>query len=755
MKRSIVSMLFLVLGSMLWAQQPCDITVTGQVIDQHDGSALSFAVVVVEGTTTGVQSDSLGRYRLPGLCRDSIVLVGSHVGCQPVKLKVYLTKDTTINFYPEHHAELLEFIVTETREIEVDVLPITRIEPSQLPVRNGLGQYLETVNGVNLLSTGSNISKPMVRGLHSNRLLILNNGVRQEGQQWGNEHAPEIDPAIADNIVVVKGPRSVQFGPDALGGVVIVNPAKLPIEYGLNGSVSLSGQTNGRGGQGSLMLEGRHERLKALQWRIQGSAKKIGDVEAPDYILSNTGVEELDFSTELALSDEKKGLDFFYSQFNTNLGILSASHIGNLTDLDQAFASERPLIEEPFSYEIRRPFQRVEHELAKTMAWWYPDFDTDLRLVYGRQYNLRQEFDKHRSSDGDPPSLSFEIVTHSLDLTLDYRKLNRHAISTGISGLMQANTFEGRFFIPNFRKWNAGAFVLDRWFSESGWIFEAGARMDYLLQRVYLREGDLVRQIDHPYAQPSASIGVIRSLSKTLQWSTSIASAWRPPNVNELYSNGLHHGAATFEIGDTNLAAEVSYAINSNLIWERERIKIEVEPYVNYIPAFIYLAPRFPTTLTIRGAFPTFAYAQTEALLYGIDGQINWQVHDRVELISQTSILRARDLAIGDWIPQMPADQSSLALLVKLGGERFEYTAQPRLQWVNKQWRIPSVGDYVTPPSAFWLTHFQLAMKHKELSVQLDIQNLFNHRYRNYLNRYRYFADEMGRNIAFRILYRF
>ena len=154
----------------------------------------------------------------------------------------------------------------------------------------------------------------MIHGLHSNRILILNNGIRQEGQQWGQEHAPEIDPFVATNLKLIKGAAAVKYGSDAIGGVILVNPPDLPESAELSGSVNLVGASNNRLGASSIMLEGGLAGLKGFGWRVQGSIKRAGDAQAADYRLTNTGTTENNFSLGLGYHNDRAGLEVFFIQ---------------------------------------------------------------------------------------------------------------------------------------------------------------------------------------------------------------------------------------------------------------------------------------------------------------------------------------------------------------------------------------------------------------------------------------------------------
>jgi len=159
-----------------------------------------------------------------------------------------------------------------------------------------LGEALKSVNGVTGLQSGASIVKPVINGLHSNRILIMNNGVRQEGQQWGSEHAPEIDPFLATQITVIKGASGVRYGSDAMGGVVLLEPPPLRAKPGMGGEVNLVGYSNSHQGVASGFLEGSPAAVPGLGWRLQGTAKKAGATETPRYFLNNTGFEEFNWS---------------------------------------------------------------------------------------------------------------------------------------------------------------------------------------------------------------------------------------------------------------------------------------------------------------------------------------------------------------------------------------------------------------------------------------------------------------------------
>jgi len=647
--------LFLSCYNSFAQEKACNYTLSGKVLDDHDRSPLEFATVYIKELERGAVSDGKGNYTIDNLCKGTYTILISHLGCNPISETITIIKNRTHNFYPEHHTEeLKEFTLQEDGyEEEVSVVK-KELSVKELNQSRGksLGESLKKITGVNSLNTGSTISKPVIHGLHSDRVLILNNGIRQEGQQWGNEHAPEIDPYIADKLSVIKGADGIRYGANAIAGVVIVEPSALKNNEGIDGEINLAGASNGRLGVASGMLNGNLGKLNGVSWRLQGTFKRAGNVKSPTYYLKNTGIKEYNFSWALAYNKEKFGLETFYSQFNTDIGIFSAAHIGNLTDLKRAIDAEEPLESADFAYQIDRPFQHIEHELFKVKAYWKTWDFGKLHFVYARQYNLREEYDKHLPLNDslaalNLPELQFEITTHITELVWKQNKNKSFNSQVGFSTINQANTFEGREFIPAFLKYGAGLFFIEKWRSKNYKLeLETGVRYDYISQIVYKwdRRARDYKRYDFSYNNFSGSFGVIYKPSSSLSSRINFGMAWRPPGVNELFSDGLHHGAAAVEFGDTSLVSEKAYNTIFALDYTKTKFLFQVELYHNRIANFIYLKPILPATLTIRGAFPTFNYTQVDAALSGFDLKAGYQFIDKLSWTGKTSFLWAWNL---------------------------------------------------------------------------------------------------------------
>jgi iron complex outermembrane receptor protein len=655
---------FLLIPLLLKAQQnnpDCLYTLTGRVIDEHNKEVLPYATIVIKDTKYATVTDSLGVFYIYNLCPGNYHIISSHLDCENVELDIVLTKNTEITIQQEHHTKALhQFIFAGQKKPTQQSINVGSLSIREMEANSGkpLGEMLKGIIGVNSLQTGNSISKPIIHGLHSNRIVILNNGVRQEGQQWGSEHGPEIDPFVADKISVIKGAAGVRYGPDAIAGVVLIEPNALRDSAGYDAILNLVGASNGRQGCVSGIINGNIEQLNGLNFRLQGTLKQAGNGKAPDYYLKNTGFNEKNFSAALGYQKTNFGSELFYSQFNSKLGILSAAHIGNLTDLQRAFNSKTPIDSAGFSYAIQRPYQQINHDILKWKS--YLNFNRYGKLSYtiSRQQDNRSEYDKHGPRNDsiaalNKPELNFIIHTliHEVIYELQYAK--RFNTQLGYMNLHQANSYDGRYFIPNFNNNGWGIFAIENYHYKA-YFAEAGIRLDERKLRVFIEKNGFITQPLYSYKKYTGLLGAGYHFNK-YDIKFNIGTGWRAPGVNELYANGVHHGAAAVEIGDTNLLPESN--VNTALwcgIKPLYKIGGEIEIYQNTIQNFIYLIPVQPATQTIRGAFPTYKYKQINAILRGLDLNLKCALSKSIILNLKGSYLYAINSQNNQRLTQMP-----------------------------------------------------------------------------------------------------
>jgi iron complex outermembrane receptor protein len=739
----------------------------GKVIDRETGSPLAGASVIIAELNHGDVTDAKGAFSFEKMKAGQYTVVCQIIGYEKLKAVITLSdKNLKQDFYltPSPIA-MPEVTVTGEKNkagLTESSQSLVVLTPRELDKHRGqtLGETLKEIPGVTVLQTGPSIAKPVIRGLHSQRILVLNAGVAQEGQQWGGEHAPEIDPFAPARVEVLKGAAGVQYGSGAIGGVIRVEPRDLREISGLGGQLALNAFSNNLQGAGSLMLENNVERFPGLAWRIQGSLRKAGDAKTPDYRLRNSAFDERDWSTALGYHRERRGVELYYSHFGTDLGIFRGAHIGNVTDLLRAIERGRPSIENDFSYEVKPPKQDISHNLLSVRSQYEFPKAGRLEMQYGWQQNHRQEFDAHKPFSAEPPttpSFDLTLTTYTADLTFQHNPIDNFFGKIGLSGMRQGNVQKGTvFLIPNFRAYNGGIFLIENWV-RGAWTLEVGARYDYRWVKVFQLVGGKVDETIHRYSNASGVVGLIYQFAPTWSIGANVGTAWRPPSLNELYSNGVHHGTAQFEIGDSNLNSERSLGIDATLRHIGEKNRAEISVYNNRLRDFIFLFPQPEPTLTIRGAFPTFRYQQADAVIRGFDGAVQHQFTDFFELGASVAVVRGQNRDTDEPLFQMPADRFRLFANwnVPMPAGITDSHLDVIGTFVRRQTRVPPNADYAEAPAPYALLDLSFGCKLKvaaqSITLDLGIQNLLDTAYRDYLSRYRYFADDPGRGLILRV----
>lgn len=794
MQKNFFILVLLTASALRVMAQPCSFVVSGTVTSVK-AEPLPGASVQIASLQRGVVADADGSFRLEGLCAGEYKLTARYLGYITVEKVVCIARNET-------WAVVLEPDATELKEIVVEEKPahlesarnFVQLSEKQLSEVAGksLGEALREVSGVSSVQAGPGIFKPVIHGVHSQRVLILNHGVRQEGQQWGAEHAPEIDPFIASDITVIKDASSIKYGADAIGGVVVVNPPSLPREAGIGGSLQMIGQSNGRSGTVAGVLEGGVKNIPGLGWRVQSSAKRAGDFHTPTYNLTNTGLKELNFSVASAYHTDKKGVEVFFSHFQTTVGILKGTAISNLDDLLNAMESDVPQNTSAFSYDISEPRQEVSHDLLK-MNGHLTTAQGDWRLQYGFQNNQRREFDIRRGDLSKLPAIDLQLFTHTLEAEWESTTREHSSFCAGVTALYQNNNnvpgTQRIPFIPNFTTAAGGAFGVANFYFKNVSI-DAGIRYDFKNYDVvgYDFKNSLYRNTLN-FHNVSATMGTAIEVGAHQTISSSLSTAWRPPHVAELFSLGTHQSAAAIEYGlflneatnEVMNAAEVSFRNEKGLKWvntyqwNRGDFRFEGSAYVNYIFNYFYLRPT-GITQNVRGLYPYFRYTQTDALFVGVDVSASWRAARNVKVNPKVTWLQARDVSNDDYLVFIPPNRAELALRYELEqGKHKGLYVEAKGKYTMRQSRAPRVisvrtfqqamendtdplggsnrnFDFMAAPDGYFLvglaTGFSLTGKKVKYDFRASAENLLNVQYRDYMNRFRYYADELGRNLV-------
>ncbi|WP_167856980.1 TonB-dependent receptor [Hymenobacter aquaticus] len=761
------------------AQPECTLSLSGRIIDHESREGLPGATVVVLETQQATQTDALGNYHFH-VCAGVYHLQVSYLGYSAETTEVRLTGAVIRDFRLHPDAILLNSALVQGRRVLAPTTQPTAVLDGQaLQQTRGqvLGEALQKISGVTAIQTGPGIFKPMVHGLHSNRVTLLNNGVRQEGQQWGVEHGPEIDPFIASRLTVVKGAASVRYGSDAVGGVVLIEPQPLRDSAGTDADLTLVGMSNNGLGAASATLNGNLRKLPALSWRAQGTLRRAGTMRTPDYYLKNSGFGEQNFSAAVGWRTPTYGLEVFYSQFNTRIGILPASHAGSKTDLLLAVGRPEPLETTGFSYDIDRAYQQVRHDVAKLAGFRQTGTAGRLQLTLAQQSDFRDEYDKFRPRNNnlaslDRPELSYTNRTSTGELLWEHAAWHGFTGSVGLAGTYQFNRYANgsRQFIPYYTNLTGGAFWIEKW-QQGAWLLEGGLRVER--RDLDVRRGDrnttgafFVDRTRFQYTTPAASLGATYDPSAHLTVSLNAGLTRRAPAANERFSEGVHNGM--YELGNDLVPGAAPLmpetALNTGLTvgWhDNPRFNGEVTIYQNRILDFIYQVPLTEPVQTVRGSHISWQYLQTDATFRGLDLTGSYQLALAWLLALKGSVVRTRDTRADEWQILMPADRAEASLRYnrnkptgRLRGSYIQLGAYA----VARQTRVPDHyedRDLLAPPAGYTLLNLEtgttLHWGRRPLNVSVAVANLFNQRYRDYLNRYRYFTDEMGRNLTLRV----
>lgn len=741
-------------GASLYAQDNgCNHILRGTVLDSLRNTPLNYTHIEIQNGDHkySANTNKAGNFRFDGLCLGNLQVHISHLQCEHVHLTFQLRGDTSLLIYLKHIEQELEVNVTAKGNPEKD----GALSGRTLENRKGLSisQMMQDIAGVSLLKTGSSISKPIVNGMHSNRVIIINNGIRQEGQNWGMEHAPEIDGFLASEIELLKGAEALRYACDGIGGVVVVRPPSIFREKSglLSGEVNMLGFTNGRGGAISGFLGNKISEKVPLYWRIQGTTKRSGNTRTPDDILANTGSNENNYSANLAFRNEALKSELYYSCFNTQIGIYKGSQIGNLADLQRAISSDRPLVQADFSYQIGRPYQQVRHQLMKFANEYTVNAENKIELILSLQKNHRSEYDVLRSANSyQGPSFDYYISTYMGDLVWTHHSYHALNVKAGIYGLYQSNAYTGRFFIPGFYQKGAAAYLIAS--RDFGKLHLEGAlRSDARQLSAYLWHGTTLDNRVLNFSGFTYLFQVSRPLQTRGRITFTHSLAWRPPAPNELYANGLHQGLASIEIGDSSLHPEKAFNFALNYSYQGEKLALYCEGYYKLISGFINLVPTGTPQLTIRGAFPVFREQQVDASIYGLNYQAKRKLGRSMYARSAGNILFGHDLSSRQVLSQMPP----LSGKTGIGWDKKKVSIDIYAQYAMKQWRYIASIEYKTPPPAYCIAgldaSFRLNIRKQPVKLTVTILNLANQRYREYLNRFRYYTDEQGFSLMVRI----
>ncbi|HRC54744.1 MAG TPA: TonB-dependent receptor [Kofleriaceae bacterium] len=759
------------------------------VIDADTHEALAGALVRVGDAVLG-DTDGAGHFILRDLCPGELTLEVELMGYTVARQQLAVRGGQVVSIEIELSAMDEEVIVVEDKApVATEMRATAVLSGAALARKRGqaLAETLSEVPGVTQLRSGSGMAKPIVRGQYGRRLLILVDAVRHRAQEWGIDHAPEIDPFIADRLTVVRGAAGVRYGPDAIGGAVLVDPPDLLTRPGLKTELHVIGTANGSGGNVAARVQAAPTSLPGLAWQLEGSFKRLASASTPDYPLDNTGVMEGSLGATVGYRRGSAEYKLSYRRYQAELGVCSCLRMESSDDFYAQLERERPLGSEAYraDFEIDRPSQAVAHDLALARGKWELGELGTLGTTLSFQHDHREEYEIVRDAVTGP-QFNFRLFTSELEAALTHYPLhlNDHLHVRGTVGAVavgQLHSYSGLPLVPDHRSLGAGVFAIERLVGHD-FELEAGVRYDVLgrtseMQRRdflrLVRSGQLAEDACGPEMDPvecsslfhtvSASVGGLRQLTPAWAVKLDLSTASRPPNPDEQYLNGSAPTFPVVGLGKPDLGAETTYSASVTSTFQGTRLVAEASAYANRIEDYIYFAPAIGADgapifdVLIRGTYPRFITKAVDALFYGFDGGVSATPTSFLELGAQLSMVRARNLSEDSPLVFVPPDRVRASATYKLPARGCWHDSFVSLAgtYVARQERFDLAADFAPPPDAYFLlgaeAGAEVQLGKHTLKLALQGQNLLNTRYRDYTSLLRYFADQPGTQVLLRL----
>jgi iron complex outermembrane receptor protein len=635
-------------------------SLTGKVTDKATDETIPGAEVYFPDLRTGAVTDINGNYAVHDLPVTKALVKVSMVGYATITMTIDLSTVTTMDFaLPGSVTEMHDVVVTGTSkatELKRDPVPMAMVSRTFLR-ENASSNAIETlgkVPGVSTVSTGPNVSKPYIRGLGGNRVLTLFDGVRQEGQQWGEEHGVEVDQFLVDRVEVVKGPASLMYGSDALAGVINLLPAP-PVPVGtLKGSVLGAYDTNNKGINGSVNIDGNNGKL-LYGGRISG--KTASDYQNRyDGHVYGTKFREKDVDGYVGINRAWGFARLNVSAYDNVQEVPDGSRDSTSRrftyQVDEA-DTVRPIVPDPVlnSYDISTLHQRVQYYRAYSMASFNLG-DSRLTANLGFSRSIRREYT--HPGHADLAGLYLSLSTFSYDLKYHFAEHNGWEPTVGLNGMYQANDASKgtELVVPNYYQFDIGPFVHVKKILGK-FDFSGGLRYDirdYHGDAMYTRtdpvtgfdvstepvpgDTNIVKQFDpyvHTFSGGSGSIGAAWNVNDRLTFKANIGRGYRAPSAAETSAKGVHPGTGLQQLGEANLKPEFNLQEDLGFFYDGTHVSASVELFNNAIQNYVYneklASMSGGDSLFTQGStdYPVFKFRQTTAQLYG--GEISIDIH--------------------------------------------------------------------------------------------------------------------------------
>ena len=787
-------------------------TLTGRVLDKATGEVVAGATVYVPELKTGDITDKTGLYKLSKLPKTTVTVQVSFLGYKSLIQKVDLTSVNSQDFTLEQAiTEMNEVVITGTsRSSEINRSPIPIVTMTNIELKQNLNtniiDAISKLPGVSAVTTGPNVSKPFIHGLGYNRVLTLFDGVRQEGQQWGDEHGIDVDENAVDRIEIIKGPASLTYGSDALAGVVNLLPASAFHIDTIQGHIETNYQTNNGLFSGSAALNGNKN---GIIWGGVISHKQAKNYQNKnDGRVYGTSFNETDLRAFIGLNKQWGYSHLNFSLFND----LQEIPDGSRDSVSRKFTKQiseadtfRPIVSkaELNSYRISALHQHVRHYLLYLSNNFILG-KSKLGFTLGYQQSIRQEF-----SHPDYPDISgtyLDLRTFTYDLKYSFPEIKGWEATLGLNGMYQGNINRGtEFIIPDYHELDIGPFALiTKAFNKLD--LSLGIRSDFRNFKndpMFIRkdtETGLDKQVNPPdtlnsdqlfyryhhiFTGVSGSFGLTYNFSRKLLIKANIARGFRAPNIFEISANGVHSGTLIYQIGNTGFKPEFSLQEDLGISYRSDHISGNLDLFNNNIANYIFnqkLLDKSGLDSVIIKGNQTFKFQQARAQLYGWEANLDIHPYDWLHFENSVSVIFAlnkggKGISVtsdSKYLPFIPPLHTTSDLRANLDGKlKFLKSLYLKLgmEYYGTQNRVYSAGNTETPTPGYMLFNAGAGADIIDrkgqvlMNFNILVNNITDIAYQSHLSRLKYFEYypnnpsgrsgiyNMGRNISFKLTF--
>ncbi|MBA5629822.1 TonB-dependent receptor [Moheibacter lacus] len=762
-------------------------SISGKIIDEF-GEAVSEAKVTVGNQTSF--SDENGAFIIPSLKNGQFRILVSHDEFEDYSENISIVNGSfqktiilTQKFMLLEESVVVGNLDDLEKKSTSQSLEIVNQEFIQRNLSGSLMQSLEKISGVNAMSIGSGQSKPQIRGLGFNRVIVTEEGVKHEGQQWGADHGLEIDQFSIGKVKVLKGPASLLYGSDAIGGIIQIERNHPPEKYSSGGEINLIAKSNNNLLGTSAQF---YNRIDHFFYDFRTTYLDYADYKVP--------VDQIQiYSYNAELHENKlrntagRELNFHLSTGYLSKDFISIFHFSNLYSKNGLFANAHGLeprnvnsdLYDESDRDIDFPYQNVNHFKLINQTKWKINSSNQLELNIGFQNNYRNEYGFY-ISHGYMPSVypsdlnidqnlerQFNKSTYSFNVK-DELKFSNHELTIGINSEFQQNQIGGwGFLIPDFEQYNLGLFAFDQIKFGKKFLVHLGLRYDYGKIKTeeyfdwfttpvngnpeYLQRST---DLDRSFENLTWAIGANYNL-KNWNFRLNAGKSFRMPLAKELASNGVNYHYFSYELGNPDLSPEQAYQLDLGLTFSRPKISVDINPFFNYFTNYIYLNPTPNYDYDYGAGNQIYEYAEAEVLRYGGEININYQIFKNLngEILGEYVYSEQQSSAKkGFTLPFSPP----ASVLFSLKYEK-DFNDFFKKSFAMIDYKIVADQNEIVPPevktSGYQLINLsfgtELNWGKTLLQLNFQIQNLLDSENYNHTNFYRLIGvPEPGRNFV-------